>query len=151
MEEITQYVTSILLLMLLIFGAGVTAYLIAQRRKNRLLEAVFGGRERLDEAAWHATQFQGSRADAETAARVRRLLEREFAADLSRLRAEDDFSGNLNFLLKTRNLATSPVIAGLEREFSIGITTIEAAGLRTVRDIVDLAGAKTQSNENVQR
>ena len=147
MEEIIQYVSSILLLMLLVFGTGVSIHLITLRRKNRGLEAAFDGREPLSYQSFYENEFAGTSIPLETVTRVRRLLEGEFTVDLSRLRPDDDFTGNLNFLLKTNSVAASPLIGRLEREFSIRITSGEAAGLRTVRDIINLI----QFKEKAQR
>ncbi len=73
---------------------------------------------------------------------MRKILEDELDADLSRLSVEDDFSQNLSFFWAYDSMADVEIVTRLEEEFRIKITDAEAGRTHTVEDIVNLVWNK---------
>ncbi len=125
--------------LLLFLGAillvGAIAYFDRQRRIGKLRRA-FAGRRPLSDDEFFQTYFGGSGMAKEIPIRVRRILEENLDADMSRLAKEDDFTKNLKFLFAFDSLADVAIVQAVEKEFGIAISDEEAMAMHTVNDIV---------------
>jgi acyl carrier protein len=126
------------ILVAVLVAAGICVWAYESRAKRKKFEAAFGGREPLDERTFYEGYFQARGVPAEVAVKVRRVLEEVLDADLSRLRAEDDFARNLSFFFQYDSMADVELVQRLEEEFGIEIADAEAAKASTVEEIVSL-------------
>jgi acyl carrier protein len=107
-----------------------------RRSEKRKLEQIFAGRQPLPPKDYFARYFAESGAPEYIVVGVREVLEEQLGADLSRLSAEDDFSGNLKLFLDLDSMADVEIICALEKRFGIELTDQEAEAMRSIRDIV---------------
>lgn len=130
-------------------GIGVTVialYWMARRdAKARAvkLKEVFAGRDALSPEAFYFQYFKDAGIPVHVAATVRKILEDQLGADMSRLSAEDCFTTNLRFLLDADSMADVAILVALEKEFGIKISDAESENTRTIRDLVELVASKT--------
>jgi len=115
-----------------------------KKKKKRLYEAAFAGREPLNAQSFYERYFCDRGVPSYIVIGIRKILEDTLDADLSRLSAEDDFTQNLRFALERDSLADVEIVQQLEDEFHIKITDAEAEKTITIRDIVDLVWSKVR-------
>jgi len=70
---------------------GIPAYLWSERAKRKKIEAAFANRERLNTETFYERYFQSEVVPKEIVCKIKHILEEELGADLSRLKASDDF------------------------------------------------------------
>jgi len=126
----------VLLLLAAFIVLALLLWRIEKRAKAKEIERAFAGRTPLDAETFYERYFQAKGIPPHVVTGVRRILEQELDADLSRLADEDDFSKNLRFFWHYDSMAGCVVLAALEKEFNIQISDAEAATMTTVRDIV---------------
>lgn len=120
-----------------------TPYAIyVERKRKRVIENSFAGREALDEMTFYERYFQAQGVPFFIVLKVRKILEETLEADLSRLRAEDDFTKNLSYFFQYDSWASIEIVERLEEEFAIKITDAEAARTHTVEEIINLVWLK---------
>ncbi|NNE67274.1 MAG: acyl carrier protein [Pyrinomonadaceae bacterium] len=138
----------LLILVVFVFISGTTYLCVKNRRKfKRNYEIAFDGRKSRSEEDFYDEFFAAREIPKDIAIKVRRLLEDELNTDLSRLKTTDDFSKNLGFFFEHDSYVDVEIVIRLEEEFGISITDEEAAGLRTVEDIVLFAAQKTEDQD----
>jgi acyl carrier protein len=120
----------------LLFGVSIPFFLWGKRKRKREMQAAFAGREALNEQTFYERYFQSRGVPADVVFRIRRILERDLDADISRLRPEDDFAGNLKFFFDYDDLVSIYIVEDIEKEFGVSISDDEASRMRTVDDIV---------------
>jgi acyl carrier protein len=113
-----------------------------ERTKRKKIEEAFADRQPLDERAFYERYFESRGVPFFVVSKVRKILEDELDADLSRLSVEDDFSKNLSFFWHYDSMASVEIVERLEEEFRIKITNTEAGQTHTVEDIVNLVWSK---------
>jgi len=118
-----------------------------QRRKK--IEEAFVGRKPLDPEKFYITYFMKKGVSLEVVEGVRKILEEQLYADMSRLTAEDDFSKNLSFFWDYDSMADVEIVCAIEEHFGITISDSEAEKAHTVRDIVNLVSAKVEKENAV--
>jgi acyl carrier protein len=115
-------------------------------RKNCKIEAAFAGRSSLSPAEFYERFFRAQGIPEEIVVGVRKVLEEQLGADLSRLIAPDDFTQNIGFFFEFDSMADVEIICALEKEFSIKISNKETMGAHTIQSIVDLVWRKIQAS-----
>lgn len=120
---------------------------LAMRLKQQV-ERTFAGREPLTSLEFHRRYFDGQGIGAETSTAVREVLQLEIGMDMSRLSGDDNFAGNLAFLLEAYDMLDVEIIEGIERRFDIKISDEEAVCTRMVRDLVMLTHSKLKAKSN---
>lgn len=115
---------------------GLFNLLLGDSEKDAKVEAVFRGREPLDDRALWDRYFSEHGVAEGTVGRVRKVLSDVLQTDLTRIRDTDDFSKELAFFWDWDSLADVEAVQGLEAEFQITITDGEAEAMKTLRDIV---------------
>ena len=119
------------------------------RAKAKRVNQAFAGREALAPDMFFARYFRDRGVAPEVVFAIRRILEAELDADLSRLRADDDFSANLGFFWDYDSMADVAIICAIEAHFHIRITDAEAEKARTISDLVDLVAEKIRPRAGV--
>ncbi|MFP3755811.1 Acyl carrier protein [compost metagenome] len=114
------------------------------RAKERKISEAFAGRESLPSEALYDRYFLGLGIKPEVVLGIRKILEEQLGADMSRLRAEDDFSQNLSFFWDFDSMASIEIVLALEAHFQIRIADTEAEKTRTVSELVQLVSAKVE-------
>jgi len=125
--------------------------IIGDKRRNKELENVFGGRQELDEQDFYERYFESKGIPFYIVRKIREILEEVLNADLSRLSAEDDFSKNLNFFWQEDSLADVEIFEKIEEEFEIKFYQSDFENLETtsVNDIVNIVWRKVkEKNES---
>ncbi len=138
MDRLIQVILTIAIIAVIAIPLG----LWQARAKRKKIEKAFANRRPLDERAFYERYFESRGVPFFVASRVRKILEDELDADLSRLSVEDDFSRNLNFFWDYDSMVDVEIVTRLEEEFRIKITDAEAGQTRTVEDIVNLVWNK---------
>lgn len=134
------------LILVLVLGIAVVVDTFWVRRsRKRQVEAAFAGRQRLTAEESSTQEFTDEEVLPDVIERVRKVLESELEADLTRLRSTDDFSKNLSFFADYDSLATVNILYALEEEFGISIEDEEAEKMVTFRDIVLTVSEKLKS------
>jgi acyl carrier protein len=133
-------------ILLLVLGAiaAVTFVRHEGEQKKKRMEAAFAGRPSLTETDFYEQFFRDQGVPEEIVLGVRKILEEQLGADLSKLVASDDFSQNIGFFFEYDSMADVEIVCTLEEEFSIKITDEEATNAKTIRDIIDLVWRKVQ-------
>jgi acyl carrier protein len=144
-DTILYYLGLIATIIGVLLAVSVLSYFVVARARSRGLDAVFAGREQLDGPTFYERFFRAHNIPIQIVLTVRRILEDEVGAELSQLHADDDFTGNLRFLLEEDCLDGVEVVMRLEEEFNIKIDDAEAERAHTVRDIVELVWRKLQA------
>jgi acyl carrier protein len=137
-----DWLSQVILVIAIITVIAIPLGIWQARAKRKKIEKAFANRQTLDERAFYERYFESRGVPFFVVSRVRKILEDELDADLSRLSSEDDFSQNLSFFWDYDSMADVEIVARLEEEFRIKITDIEAAQSRTVEDIVNLVWNK---------
>jgi acyl carrier protein len=115
-----------------------------RRQRQRKMEEAFVGRSPLPGAEFYERFFRAQGIPEDIVMGVRRVLEEQLDAELSRLVASDDFSRNIGFFFDFDSMADVEIVCALEETFSINISDEEAANAHTIQDIVDLVWCKVQ-------
>lgn len=142
MSTILYWLGQIALVIVFIIVLTIPYAIWESRARKKKMKAAFARREPLDEQTFYERDFQSRGVPADVVTKVRRILEDELGADLSRLKAEDDFTRNLSFFFDYDSLASVKIVERLEEEFHINITDAEAEKTQTVEDIVNLVWLK---------
>lgn len=124
-------------IVILIFLAGMaTAFLKRSRNRSRLI-TLFADREPLTVEEFHERYIAPKGIPYFVSSGVLKALEAELQVDLSRLKADDDFAGNLLFL---RNALEDPnTLRALEDVFEITISESDVHEMGTkAGDIIEL-------------
>lgn len=139
--------------MILTLLAGVVAAIAILRlprneaaEKKMKIEEAFAGRPHQSPTDFYAAYFKAAGVPKEVVVGVRKVLEEQLDADLSRMVDSDDFSKNLSFFWDFDSMADVEVVCALEQEFKIKITDEEAGNSQTVREIVELVWRKIKEN-----
>ncbi len=112
------------------------------RAKQRKVQEAFAGREPLTPEAFYDRYFLGQGIAPEVVSGIRRILEEQLDADMSCLRAEDDFSKNLGFFWHFDSMANVEIVLAIEEHFQIKIADSEAESTHTVSELVQLVSSK---------
>ncbi|MBV1776505.1 hypothetical protein KSF73_12380 [Burkholderiaceae bacterium DAT-1] len=128
-------------------GIAVVAFIVwLARRESRAkalkVQEAFAGRESLTPEAFFDRYFLGLGVAPEIVSGIRKILEEQLAADMSRLQAEDDFSKNLSFFWHFDSLANVEIVLAIEDHFQIKIEDAEAERTHTVSELVQLVSRK---------
>lgn len=128
-------------------GIAVVAFVVwsarrESRAKNQKVEEAFAGRESLTPTAFYDRYFLGLGVAPEIVGGIRKILEEQLGANMSRLRAEDDFSQNLSFFWDFDSMANVEIVLALEEHFQIKIADPEAERTHTVSELVQLVSGK---------
>ncbi len=124
----------------------VVAWLFFEKRRmKREIENIFRDRPSLSDNDFYAVFFQDSGISCEIVSGVREVLAEELNVDVTRMIPNDDFSGNLRFLLGNDSMIDVALIEGLEKRFKITILDKEAENTKTIHDIIALVHRKTLS------
>lgn len=128
-------------------GIAVVAFVVwSARRESRArekkIQEAFAGRESLAPDAFYDRYFLGLGVAPEVVSGVRKILEEQLAADMSRLHAEDDFSKNLSFFWDFDSLANVEIVLAIEEHFQVNIADSEAEQTHTVSELVQLVSSK---------
>lgn len=128
-------------------GIAVVAFVVwltrrESRAKTQKIAAAFVGREPMTPTELYERYFLGMGVTPEIVAGICRVLKEQLGADMSRLRAEDDFSQNLSFFWDFDSMANIEIILALEKYFQINISDLEAERTHTVSELVHLVSAK---------
>lgn len=128
-------------------GLAVVAFVVwSTRRESRArekkIQEAFAGRESLAPEEFYDRYFLGLGVAPEVVSGVRKILEEQLAADMSRLHAEDDFSKNLSFFWDFDSMANVEIVLAIEEHFQIKIADPEAEQTHTVSELVQLVSRK---------
>lgn len=115
------------------------------RAKERKVQETFAGRESLSPEAFYERYFTGLGIAPEVVVGIRKILQEQLGADMSRLHAEDDFSKNLSFFWDFDSMADVELVLAIEEYFQIKITDPEAEKTQTVSELVHLVSNKVRS------
>ena len=110
---------------------------------EKMINAAFKGRNSLSREQFHHAYFKDCGTPIALVSDVISILETELGTDLSRIQAEDDFSGNLRFLFAFDDMVDVSIVWALEGHFMVSITDVEAKAMCTVRDIVNVIRSKS--------
>lgn len=130
---------------LLILIELVTLAFFYRRQKTRKMKAALAGRAPFSGADFYERFFLAQGVPREVVLGVRKVLEEQLGADLSRLAASDDFSKNIGFLFEFGPMADAAIVGALEKEFSIRISREEAINAHTIQGIVELVSRKVHA------
>lgn len=134
--------------LLSILGAIALAALVVwsvrseSRAKERKVQETFAGRESLTPEAFYDRYFLGLGIAPEVVVGIRKILEKQLGADMSRLSVEDDFSNNLSFFWDFDSMADVELVLAIEEHFQIKIADTEAEQTHTVSELVHLVSNK---------
>lgn len=132
------WIIQIAVIIALFMVIGIPIWIWEARAKRKKIEEAFADRQPLDERAFYERYFESRGVPFFVVSKVRKILEDELEADLSRLSAKDDFKKNLSFFWQYDSMADVEVVVRLEEEFGIKITDAEAERTNTVEDLVNL-------------
>lgn len=131
-------------------GIAVVGFLVwsarrESRAKEQKVKEAFAGRESLSPEAFYDRYFLGLGVAPEVVDGIRKILEDQLGANMSRLRAEDDFSQNLSFFWDFDSMADVEIVLALEEHFQIKIADPEAERTHTVFELVQLVSSKVEA------
>ena len=112
------------------------------RAKEKKAQEAFAGRESLTPEGFYDRYFLGLGVAPEVVSGIRKILEEQLDADMSRLHAEDDFSKNLRFFWDFDSMANVEIVLAIEEHFQIKIADSEAEKTHTVSELVQLVSSK---------
>jgi len=130
------------LIALIVFISISIYFFIENKKTNDKLNNLFLGRESLTNEEFYEKYFKSKNTPEYIVHGVKRILEKEFDTDLSKLQAEDDFSTNLSVFFALDSMADVEIVLSIEKEFNIKITDKEAEETHTIRDIINLIELK---------
>ncbi|MDX2299413.1 MAG: phosphopantetheine-binding protein [Xanthomonadaceae bacterium] len=128
-------------------GIAVVAFVVWSVRresqaKEKKIQETFVGRESLTPEAFYEHHFVDLGVAPEVVTGIRKILEEQLGADMSRLHAEDDFSKNLSFFWDFDSMANVAIVLAIEEHFKIKIADPEAEQTHTVSELVQLVARK---------
>ena len=119
-----------------------------ERQKAKKINEAFDERPSLPDTEYYDKFFKAQGVPQEIVVGIRKILQEQLNADLSRLNASDDLSKNIGFFFELDSMADVEIICALEECFSIKISDEEASNARTVQDIVSLVWRKAMNNKD---
>lgn len=136
-------------IVILIILAGIAAAFLKRRKNRSRLDTLFADREPLTVEEFHERHIASRGIPFFVSAGVLKALEAELQVHLSRLKADDDFAGNLLFL---RNALEDPnTLRTLEDVFEITISESDVQKMgTTIGDIIDLIWMTLRKNEKMK-
>jgi len=137
-----EWLITISLLLAFFLAVGIPIWIYESRDRKKRYEAAFAGRDPFEHKSFYEECFQSRGIPADVVIKVKRILEEVLNDDLSRLRAEDDFTRNLSFFFQYDSMADVEIVQRLEADFKIEISDKEAGDAHTVEDIVNLVWSK---------
>jgi len=129
---------SIVLIIALLIVVSVLNMRAEKNAKAKKVATTFANREALSIEEFYQRYFNANDIPYFVVERVIKILAEYLDTDMSYLRAEDDFSENLNFFWDYDSMANVEIICALEKEFNIKILDKEAEETKTVNDIINL-------------
>ena len=147
MSTFLYYLGLFAIILALLIVAGYPMLLRDRKARKEKIDAAFFGREPLDEQTFYERYFRARGVPADVAVRIRRILEDELDADLSRLSAGDDFTRNLSFFWEYDSLTDVEIVMRIEEEFGVELTDAEVGRAHTVEEIVNLVWGKLHPRE----
>ncbi|MFN7953803.1 MAG: acyl carrier protein [bacterium] len=111
-----------------------------ERARRKRLDRLFEGRDALSADEFGKRYFSG--AEAEIAARVRKVVQDQMAADGRRLLPDDHLTNDLEVGYPTDSMDWLELVMALESEFKIEIAGKDAAIFRNIRDVVHYLSAR---------
>ncbi|MGR8929629.1 MAG: acyl carrier protein [Gammaproteobacteria bacterium] len=132
------WITSLILAVIVV----IALFRYDEARRKRKLEATFADRPRLQASEFYQQFFHNQGIPKEFVLGVRKTLEKQLDADLSRLVPSGDFSQNLAFFFQDDSMADVEIVLALEEAFEIEISNDEAANAHTIEEIVNLVWKK---------
>jgi acyl carrier protein len=137
-------------ILIVIALAAVPFSIWESRKRNKEVNAVFAGRQELDDRDFYEKYFQAQGIPYFIVQKIRTIFAEELNADMSRLSAEDDFSKNLSFFWEFDSLADVEIVMRLEEEFQIKLTSEDLQDqFRTVDGMVNLVWRKVREKEKL--
>jgi acyl carrier protein len=130
-----------------VLGVAILAVVVLRsesHQRNKKFEAVFSGREQLAIDQFYERYFKARGIPLHVVSGVRKILEEQLLADMSRLTDTDDFSKNLNFFFDFDSMVDVEIVCALEKEFGIEISDEEAINTKTINDIMQLVCRKLE-------
>jgi acyl carrier protein len=134
----------------IVVGVAILAVVFSRsesHQRNKKFEAVFAGREQLAIDQFYEKYFKDRGVPLHVVSGVRKILEEQLLADMSRLTDTDDFSKNLNFFFDFDSMVDVEIVCALEKEFSINISDEEAVNTKTINDIMQLVFRKLEDKD----
>ena len=100
--DIIKFILIVLPCIALVLVLGGAIYLPVKERhaRKRKIKQLYAEREPLDEHEFYERFFESRGVPADVVIKVRRIIEDEFFLDMSRIRPQDDFTGNLALSLR---------------------------------------------------
>lgn len=111
-------------------------------RRKKKIDLAFLGREPLSPEQFYERHYKDKGIPLPVIQGVRKVLEEELSADMSRLLSSDDFSRNIGFFFQFDSMADVSIVCALETHFSISISDDEASNTKTIDDIINLVWNK---------
>jgi acyl carrier protein len=130
-----------------VLGVAILAVVVLRsesHQRNKKFEAVFSGREQLAIDQFYERYFKARGIPLHVVSGVRKILEEQLLADMSRLTDTDDFSKNLNFFFDFDSMVDVEIVCALEKEFGIEISDEEAINTKTINDMMQLVCRKLE-------
>jgi len=128
--------TTILAFVGIVVSIGILYGKRQSHQKKKKLEALFAGREPLNDADFYEAYFKVLGVTPEISSKVRKIFEETLNADFSKIKDTDDFSKEFAFFWAMDSMADVEIVIALEKEFGIKITDDEAQEMKTFRDVV---------------
>ncbi|HKZ02291.1 MAG TPA: phosphopantetheine-binding protein [Pyrinomonadaceae bacterium] len=144
MSTILHWLGPIAIVVVVFTIIGIPIWFWESRKRRRKIEEAFADRQSMDERTFYERYFEARGVPFFVVSKVRKVLEDELNADLSRLAAEDDFKRNLSFFWQFESMADVEIVVRLEEEFEIKITDAEAGQTDTVEDLINLVWLKVR-------
>ena len=130
-----------------VLGVAILAVVVLRsesHQRNKKFEAVFSGREQLSIDQFYERYFKARGIPLHVVSGVRKIVEEQLLADMSRLTDTDDFSKNLNFFFDFDSMVDVEIVCALEKEFGIEISDEEAINTKTINDMMQLVCRKLE-------
>jgi acyl carrier protein len=115
---------------------------LSDKAGSKRVDAIFAGRELLDDDAFYERYFGGGAIDKEVVVGVRRAFIENVPFDMHRLSPSDSFNAELNFVWHNDSLADVELICQVEKEFQIEISEAEAKNAFRLGDLISIVDAK---------
>jgi acyl carrier protein len=109
---------------------------------RKRIDAVFFGREPLNDDAFYERYFKDTTVSKAVAVGVRRVFIDNILFDMNRLAPGDDFNEELNFVWHYDSLADVELICQIEKEFGIEISDADASKAFRLGDMIRIVDDK---------
>ncbi len=140
----------LLAIVILIVWVGLIDSDRNERARDKKVQEIFSGRNPLTPEGFYEQYFLNTGVAPGVVIGIRKILEEQFRADMSRLNAEDDFSKNLSFFFDLDSMADVELVIALENHFNIKIADSEAGSIRTISELVQLVSSKVRDDRSGQ-